>query len=131
MIGGAVATVVKSLIDDILMPPIGMLLGGVDFSDLYFVIRDGSQQLADGATLAQARAAGAVTVNYGQFINQLLSFMVIAWVLYFIVRGIGRLRRVEEAAPAAPNTKECRYCATSIPLAALRCPHCTSELDAG
>ena len=128
IIGGAFGTIVKSLVDDVLMPFIGLLLGGVDFSDLFIVLKDGAEAVAPYATLADAQAAGAVTVNYGLFVNNVVAFLIVALAVFFLVKGINRLKDQEEAPPAEPTTKACPFCATDIPIAASRCPHCTSEL---
>jgi len=127
IIGGAFGTIVKSLVDDVLMPPIGLAIGNVDFSELYLVVR-GGDPTGPYATLAAAKEAGAVTVNYGLFVNAIVSFLIVAFAIFLLVRAVMRLQRKEEAAPAAPTTKECLYCKTDIPIKAVRCPHCTSEL---
>jgi large conductance mechanosensitive channel len=125
IIGAAFGAIVKSLVDDVLMPPIGMLLGNVDFSDLYIVLKDG---VAAGpyASLAEARKAGAVTINYGVFFNSVVSFLIVAFSVFLLVRSINKLKR--EAPSAAPATKECPYCLSTVALKATRCPQCTSEL---
>lgn len=123
IIGAAFGKIISSFVNDILMPPIGLLLGGVDFSD-FFINLSGGQY----ATLAEAQAAGAVTINYGLFINTVLDFLIVAFVIFLFVRQINRLKK--EAPPPEPNTKECPYCFSTIPLKATRCPHCTSELEA-
>lgn len=128
IIGGAFGTIAKSLVDDVLMPPIGMLLGGVDFADLFMVLREGTEGAAPYATLADAQAAGAVTVNYGVFINNVVAFLIVAWAVFILVKGMNRLQAREEAPPPVPTTKACPFCATDIPIPATRCPHCTSEL---
>lgn len=128
IIGGAFGTIAKSLVDDVLMPFVGLLLGGVDFSDLFLVLQDGAEVAAPYATLADAQAAGAVTVNYGVFVNNVVAFLIVALAVFFLVKGINRLKDEEEAPPAEPTTKPCPFCATDIPIAASRCPHCTSEL---
>jgi large conductance mechanosensitive channel len=128
IIGGAFGTIVKSLVDDVLMPPLGLLLGGVDFTDLFVVLRAAPTGAGPYATLADAQAAGAVTINYGLFVNNVIAFLIVAWAVFLLVRGMNRLQRKEEAAPAAPTTRTCPFCATDIPLAATRCPHCTSEV---
>lgn len=128
IIGGAFGTIAKSLVDDVLMPPIGLLLGGVDFADLFVVIQEGTEAAAPYATLADAQAAGAVTINYGVFINNLVAFLIVAWAVFLLVKGMNRLQAKEEAPPAEPSTKACPFCATDIPIPATRCPHCTSEL---
>ena len=129
IIGGAFGTIARSLVDDVLMPPIGLLLGGVDFSNLFLVLKDGA---APGpyAALADARAAGAVSINYGVFLNSVISFLIVAFAVFLLIRGINALRRQSEAPPAAPTTKACSYCTSEIPLKARRCPHCTADLAA-
>jgi large conductance mechanosensitive channel len=128
IIGGAFGMIIKSLVDDVLMPPIGLLLGGVDFSNLFLVLRQGAKP-GPYASVAEAKAAGAVSINYGLFVNNIISFVIVAFAVFLLVRTINRLRR-EEQAPAAPNTKECQYCKFAIPVNATRCPHCTSQLAA-
>lgn len=129
IIGIAFGLVVNSLVKDIIMPPIGLALGNVDFTNLFVTLKEG---LAPGpyASLAAAQAAGAVTINYGTFINAVVNLLIIAAVVFFlIVRPVARMqarKKVEE--PAAPTTKECPYCITAIPIKATRCPNCTSEL---
>jgi large conductance mechanosensitive channel len=127
IIGGAFGTIVKSLVADVLMPPIGMLLGGVDFSNMFFVLKGGG-----GVTflsLEEAREAGAVTVNYGLFINSIISFLIVAFAIFLVIRQINRMKREEEAPPAEPTTKECPHCFTEVPIKALRCPNCTSQIN--
>ncbi|NJD11846.1 MAG: large conductance mechanosensitive channel protein MscL [Gemmatimonadetes bacterium] len=128
IIGGAFGTIVKSLVEDVIMPPIGLLLGNVDFSNLFAVLKAGETVLPPYASLADAKAAGAVTIAYGSFINNVVTFLIVAWAVFMLVKGINSLKRKEPAAPVAPSEKPCPYCATAIPLAAKRCPHCTSEL---
>lgn len=130
VIGAAFGSVVKSLVDDLLMPPIGLALGGVDFANLFLTLRDGEAAAAPYATLAEAKAAGAVTLNYGVLANNLVSFLIVAFAVFLVVRGVNAMRRKQEAAPAAPTTRDCPFCATAIPLKASRCPHCTSEVPA-
>jgi large conductance mechanosensitive channel len=129
IIGAAFGTIVRSLVDDVIMPPIGLLLGGVDFSNLYIPLKQGTPA-GPYDTLAAAQEAGAVTVNYGVFLNNLISFLVISFAVFVLVRAINRLRRQEQVAPVAPTEKACMYCATSIPIQASRCPNCTSQLEA-
>lgn len=129
IIGAAFGTIVKSLVDDVIMPPVGLLLGGVDFSELYIALKQGSPA-GPYDTIAAAKEAGAVTINYGTFINNLLSFIIVAFAVFLLVRAINRLRREEQVAPVAPTEKPCPYCTTAIPVAATRCPHCTSQLAA-
>ncbi|MEN6586316.1 MAG: large-conductance mechanosensitive channel protein MscL [Sulfuricella sp.] len=125
IIGAAFGAIVKSLVSDIMMPPIGMILGNVDFSNLFLVLKDGS---ATGPylSLAEAQKVGAVTINYGLFLNAVISFIIVAFAVFILIRNINRLRKEEPA--AEPDTKECPYCFSTIPLKASRCPHCTSEL---
>jgi len=129
IIGAAFGTIVTSLVNDVIMPPIGLLLGGVDFSDLFILLKAGSPA-APYASLADAQAAGAVTINYGVFINAVISFVIVAFVIFLLIRSINQLRREEEAPPPEPTTKECPYCLSTIPIKATRCAHCTSELPA-
>jgi len=127
IIGAAFGTIVASLVNDVIMPPIGLLLGGVDFTNLFILLKAGSPA-APYASLAEAQAAGAVTINYGVFINAVISFLIVAFVIFLLIRNINRLKREEEAPPAEPTTKECSYCLSTIPIKATRCAHCTSEL---
>jgi len=126
IIGAAFGVVVKSLVDDVVMPPIGLALGGVDFTDLFVVLRDGPKAPPPYLSLADAKAAGAVTINYGLFVNALIGFLVVALAVFMLVRIANRL--AAKPAPPTPNTKTCQYCASVIPLAATRCPNCTSQL---
>ena len=125
IIGAAFGTIVKSLVDDVIMPPIGLLLGNVDFSNLFLVIREGK---VAGAyeTLAAAKAAGAVTINYGLFINTIISFLIVAFAVFMLIRAVNKLKR--ETPPLEATTKECPYCLSAIPIRATRCAHCTSEI---
>jgi len=125
IIGGAFGTIVGSLVKDVLMPPLGLLLGGVDFSNIFVVLKEGAQA-GPYATVAAAQAAGAVTLNVGLFLNAVVSFLIVAFAVFLMVRTLNRLKRAE--APVAPTTKDCPFCATAIPIPAVRCPHCTSEL---
>ena len=127
IIGAAFGTIVKSLVDDVIMPPIGLLLGGVDFASFFVLLKEGSP-VAPYASLAEAQAAGAVTVNYGVFINSVISFLVVVLVIFFLIRMMNRLRREEEEAPGEPTTKDCPHCLSTIPIKATRCAHCTSQL---
>ena len=125
IIGAAFGTIVKSLVSDVIMPPIGLALGNVDFAELFTVIKQGVPG-GPYATLADAQAAGAVTVNYGVFINTIISFIIIAFAVFLLIRQVNKLKR-EEPAPE-PNTKECPYCFSTIPIKATRCGYCTSDL---
>lgn len=127
ILGSAFGTIVNSLVQDVLMPPIGLVLGGVDFSDLYWVLKEGTPP-GPYVSLAEAQAAGAVSINIGVFVNAVISFTIVAFALYLLVRAINTMRREQETAPS-PSTKDCPQCATSIPLQAKRCPHCTSQLS--
>jgi large conductance mechanosensitive channel len=127
IIGAAFSTIVKSLVADIIMPPIGLLLGGVDFSNLFVVLKHGAEAAGPYETLIAAQEAGAVTLNIGVFINTLISFLIVAFAVFFVVRSINRLKKEEPApAPAEPTTKECPQCLSTIPIKATRCAFCTS-----
>jgi large conductance mechanosensitive channel len=128
IIGGAFGTIVKSLVDDIIMPPIGLAMGNVDFSDLIVVLRPGTNP-PPYETLAEAQGAGAVTMNVGLFVNSIITFLIVAFSVFLLVRAANRMRPPEAA--AAPSTKDCPYCRMPIPVGATRCPQCTSELRAG
>ena len=130
VIGAAFGTIVKSFVDDVLMPPIGLLLGNVDFSNLFITLKEGAKAAGPYASLAAAKAAGAVTLNLGIFINTIISFMIIAFAVFLVINGINRMKREKEAPPAESPTKECPFCFTTIPIRASRCPHCTSQLTA-
>jgi large conductance mechanosensitive channel len=110
------------------MPPIGLLLGGVAFQDFFIVLKDGAVA-APYLTLEDARAAGAVTLNYGVFVSTMVSFLIVALAVFFLVKAINRLKREEQVEPQAPTDQPCPFCATAIPLKAVRCPHCTSTLE--
>jgi large conductance mechanosensitive channel len=128
IIGAAFGTIVKSLVADVIMPPIGLLLGNVDFANLFVVLKAGAEAAGPYASLAAAQAAGAVTMNYGVFINTIISFLIVVFAVFMIIRQINKLKRVEEAPPAEPTAKDCPHCMSSIAIKATRCPHCTSEL---
>ena len=131
IIGAAFGSIVTSLVKDVIMPPIGLLLGNVDFANLFILLKEGAPA-SPYASLADAQAAGAVTINYGLFINTLISFLIVAFVIFLLIRSINRLRREEKAAPPAEaTTQECPYCLSTIPIKAVRCAHCTSHLPAG
>ncbi len=123
IMGAAFGKIVTSLVNDILMPPIGLLLGKVDFSSLFINL---SGQHFD--TIAQAKAAGAATLNYGVFINTLINFIIVAFAVFLLVRQVNRMTAKFAPPPAAPTTKECPYCISTIALKATRCPHCTATL---
>ncbi len=127
IIGIAFGAVVKSLVDDVIMPPIGLATGGIDFSNKFMVLKDGAAAAGPYATVAAAKAAGATTLNYGVFVNNVVSFLIIGFCAFLIVRAVNRLVNTRVAPPAA-TTKPCPYCAMDIPLTASRCPNCTSQL---
>jgi large conductance mechanosensitive channel len=129
IIGASFSTIVNSLVKDIIMPPFGWLLGGVDFENFYLTIKAGTPA-GPYISLADAQAAGAVTVNYGLFINAIISFLIVALAMFFLIRAINRLQegKTEEDQDTAPTSRECPFCFTAIPLGASRCPHCTSQL---
>jgi large conductance mechanosensitive channel len=127
IIGASFGTIVKSLVDDVIMPPIGLALGNVDFANLFVLLKPGLKAPAPYATVADAQAAGAVTINYGNFVNNVVTFIIVAFVVFLIVRVANRLKPQDAA---APTTKDCPYCRMAIPVAATRCPHCTSDLKA-
>jgi large conductance mechanosensitive channel len=129
IIGAAFGKIVDSMVADVIMPPIGLLLGSVDFTNLYIVLKEGATALAAGAPLAEAKKAGAVTLNYGVFINFIISFVIVAFSVFLLIRTMNRLKRQGDAVPAVPTTKECPFCASSIAIKATRCPHCTSQLS--
>ena len=125
VIGAAFGRIVTSLVDDIIMPPIGLATGGMDFSDLYLQLREGSTP-GPYASLAAARAAGAVTINYGAFLNTVITFLIVATAIFLVVKGANRMYR--KPAEPTPDTKPCPYCTMTVARAATRCPHCTSQL---
>lgn len=127
IIGAAFGTVVKSFVDDILMPPLGMLLGNVDFQNILLVLRQGSPA-GPYDTLAAAKQAGAVTLNLGVFVNAVVSFVIVAFAVFLMVRSLNKLKRKEEEPAPAPTTRDCPFCMSAIPLQATRCPFCTSEV---
>ena len=130
VIGASFGGIVKSFVDDVLMPPIGLLLGNVDFSNLFITLKEGAKAAGPYASLAAAKTAGAVTLNLGVFINTIISFIIIAFAVFLVIKGINRMKREQEAPPAEPTTRECPFSLSEIPLKASRCPHCTSELGA-
>lgn len=133
-VGAAFSTVAKSVVSDILMPPLGLLLGSADFSDLFIVLKEGSKAAAPYATLAGAQASGAVTLNYGLFLNNVVAFILVAIAMFFIIRLMNRAEEALEERfgdkPEAgePTEKKCEFCRSTIPFKASRCPFCTSEL---
>ena len=128
IIGGAFGTIAKSLVTDIIMPPIGLLLDGVNFSDLFIILKGGTGEKTI-VSLADAKAAGAVTINYGLFLTSIVSFLIVALTVFFVVKQINKLKKEAEAPPTVPTTRECPHCCTDIPIKAMRCPNCTSQLN--
>ncbi len=128
IIGGAFGAITKSLVNDIIMPPIGLLLGNTDFTNLFLTLKAGTAA-GPYASLAAAQDAGAVTLNYGLFLNTIINFIIIAFAMFLVVRAVNRMEKKEESAPAEPTTKQCGFCFTEIPIQATRCPNCTSELS--
>jgi len=128
VIGAAFGAVIKALVDNVIMPPIGLLLGNVDFANIMTVLKAGDPA-GPYATVAQAQESGAVVIAWGVFINAVISFLIIAFVIFLLVKYYNKLQKEDvEEAPAEPTTKECPYCHTEIPIAAVRCPNCTSDL---
>jgi large conductance mechanosensitive channel len=130
IIGGAFSLIVKSLVADVLMPPIGLLLGNVDFSNLFVVLKHGAEIAGPYKTLADAQNAGAVTVNYGVFLNTIISFLIVAFAVFMLIRNLNKLTEKPAKEPGPPTTKECSFCFSTVPIKATRCPHCTSDLKA-
>jgi large conductance mechanosensitive channel len=131
IIGAAFTGIVNSLVNDIIMPVIGMALGGVDFANIYILLKDGTPA-GPYATLADAQAAGAVTINIGLFINAIINFLIIALVIFFVIRAVNRMTKpltAPKEEPGEPVNKECPYCLSTIPYKATRCPNCTSQLE--
>ena len=134
-VGAAFTSIARSLVDDILMPPIGLALGSTDFSNRFWLLRPGAEQAPPYATLADAQAAGAVTLNWGAFANSVLTFLIVALAMFLVVRAVNRLDESLESAfadspaPEDPQNKKCPFCRTTIPYMATRCPQCTSHLD--
>jgi large conductance mechanosensitive channel len=127
IIGAAFGAIVKSLVADVIMPPIGLLLGNVDFSNIFMVIKGGTIP-GPYATLDAAKEAGAIVISWGVFINTLINFLIIAFVLFLVIRSMNKLKRKQEAPPAAPTTRECPHCLSTIPIKAHRCAFCTQEI---
>ena len=124
IIGAAFGKIITSFVNDILMPPIGLLLGGVDFTNFFLTLSGPAAK-----TLEEAQAAGAVTLNYGMFINTIIDFLIVAFAIFLLIRQVNRLKRQPAPEPAAPSTRECPFCFTTISIMATRCPNCTSDLQ--
>lgn len=128
IIGAAFGTIVQSLVRDVLTPPLGLLVGNTDFSNLFVVLRQGTPE-APYATLQAAHEAGAVTINVGTFINAVISFLIVSFAVFLLVRYINRLREPDKGPPSPKTVKKCPHCISDVPIQATRCPHCTSELS--
>ena len=124
IIGAAFGSIVQSLVADVIMPPIGLILGNVDFSNLFVVLKEGAA-VAPYASLAEAQKAGSVTINYGKFLNSVVSFIIVAFAVFLLIRAINKVKRQEQI---KPTTKECPQCFSCISIKAKRCPNCTSQL---
>lgn len=129
VVGGAFTSVVQALVNDFLMPVLGIFTGGLDFSNRFIVLTAGGKAPGPYASLSEAQAAGANVLTYGHFIEISLHFVLVAWALFFFIRWINRLKREPAGEPEAVTTKECSYCKTEIALSATRCPACTSKLE--
>jgi len=129
IIGAAFGSIVQSLVRDVLMPPLGLLTGNVDFTNLFVVLKEGTAP-APYVTLQAAQEAGAVTINYGTFLNTVVSFIIVAFAVFLLVRYINKLREPDEGPPPPSTVKKCPHCISDVPIRATRCPHCTSELEA-
>lgn len=128
IIGVAFGAIVNSFVADVIMPPIGLLIGGIDFSDFFIILKEGTSA-GPYATLADAQEAGAVTINYGIFITAFISFLIVAFAVFLLVKGVNSMRRQKEE-PTEPTTKECPHCLSTVLIKATRCAFCTSELPA-
>ena len=127
VIGAAFGAIVGSFVADVIMPPIGLLLGDIDFSNLFVILKDGKVP-GPYESLAAAKEAGAVTINYGLFLNTIISFLIVAFAIFLLVKNVNKMKREQEAPPAVPTTKECPFCLSTIPIKAVKCAHCTAEL---
>lgn len=128
IIGGAFTKIVNSMVADVLMPPLGLLLGKVDFSNWFVVIGEGKDGASQFATIAEAQAAGATTLNLGLFLNAIISFVIVAFCVFLLIKAINKLNAPKPAPAAAPTTKKCPFCCSEIAIEATKCPHCTSEI---
>ena len=128
IIGAAFTKIVNSLVADIIMPPIGLLLGDIDFTNWFIVLKDGAETAAPYASLEAAKTAGAVTMNIGFFINSIISFLIVAFAIFIVIKAINKMKEKPAPAPAAPTTKQCPYCFSEININATKCPHCTSDI---
>ena len=128
ILGAAFGSIINSLVSDVLLPPIGLLLGRVDFSNLYVLLREGEIAGPYGS-LADAQAAGAVSINYGAFLNAVISFLIVAFAVFLLIRSINKLQSEQQAPAAEPTSEECPFCSMQISVKARRCPYCTSQLE--
>jgi len=128
IVGASFGGIISSLVADVIMPPIGLVLGNVDFSNLFLTLKAGAKAAGPYASLADAKTAGAVTVNAGLFVNTIISFLIVAFAMFMVIRGMNKMKQEVPAPAAAPTTKECLFCCTAIPINARRCPSCTSQL---
>ena len=128
IIGAAFTKIVNSMVADVLMPPLGLLLGKVDFSNWFIVLKPGADGVRDFTTIAAAQEAGATTLNLGLFLNAMISFLIVAFCVFLLIKAINKLNKPAPAPAAAPTTKKCPFCCSEIALEATRCPHCTSEI---
>jgi large conductance mechanosensitive channel len=129
IIGAAFGTIVSSLVNDIIMPPIGTVLGNIDFKNLFLVIKEGTTSAGTYLTIDDAQKAGAVTLNYGRFINTIITFLIVAFSVFLLVKGMNATKKTDVEAAAVFAVKTCPHCATAIPIKANKCPHCTSDLQ--
>ncbi|QJQ96685.1 MULTISPECIES: large-conductance mechanosensitive channel protein MscL [Halomonadaceae] len=130
IIGGAFTLIVQSLVSNVMNPLLGLLIGGVDFSNFFIVLKEG-ETAGPYATLQMAQEVGAVTLDYGLFLNAVISFIIVSFAVFLLIRTINRLRREESTEPQAPTDKACPFCLSAIPIKATRCAHCTSALSEG
>lgn len=133
IIGAAFGKIVDSLVKDIIMPPLGILLGKIDFANLFFVLKNGTETAAPYVSLEAAKSAGAITLNIGSFLNTIISFIIVAFAVFTLIKGMNSLQakldsKEEKNTPAAPTTKKCSYCCSDIPVKAIKCPCCTADL---
>ena len=129
IIGGSFTKIVNSMVSDVMMPPLGLLMGKVNFSNWFVVLKQGANVPGPYDSLSAAQAAGATTINIGNFLNAIISFVIVAACIFVLIKMINKINKLKKQdAAAAPTTKKCPYCCTDIPLAAVRCPNCTSEL---
>ena len=128
IIGAAFGTIVSSLVNDIMMPPIGIVLGNIDFKNLFLVIKEGTAAAGPYLTIDDAQKAGAVTLNYGRFVNTIITFLIVAFSVFLLVKGMNTAKKKDVQASAVFDVKTCPHCATKIPIKAVKCPNCTSDL---